>query len=110
MLRLLTVRISGFLTFNIHMIQMADARIILVWSFGMLLVELVTLRKPYPGMTADERAGLIKDGTLPPNIPPESPFKELIAKCCAVTPASRPTATQLMELCAPHVPAYLLQA
>jgi hypothetical protein len=61
-------------------------------------------------MSGDDRATMVKEGMLPANIPPESPFMGLIGKCCAVNPANRPTASQLIELCKPHVPAYLLEA
>ncbi|XP_017774543.1 PREDICTED: proto-oncogene tyrosine-protein kinase Src-like [Nicrophorus vespilloides] len=64
-----------------------------VWSFGILLTELVTYgRIPYPGMTNAEVLHQVEHGyrmPAPPNCP--SPLYEIMIECWHRDPLKRPT-------------------
>lgn len=66
-----------------------------VWSVGMLLVELVTLRAPYAGLGAEELKTALAVGSFPPNIPPTSLLLPFIQQCLQVDPTARPSASAL---------------
>ena len=53
-----------------------------VWSFGMFIVELITLDAPYAGLAEAEYARLISRGILPPNLP-SVPLAPPCACACA---------------------------
>jgi len=71
-----------------------------VWSFGMVLVELITLAPPYDGQPREATCANIRAG-IPPRFPrPEHPLGqkivELIESCLQLDPEKRPTAEQLI--------------
>ncbi|XP_076457559.1 uncharacterized protein LOC143291544 [Babylonia areolata] len=64
-----------------------------VWSFGILLWELVTLgASPYPGSTGKAVIDLVTSGTRP-EIPPQcrGELADIMSSCWAMTPEARPT-------------------
>lgn len=69
-----------------------------MWSFGMFIVELITLDAPYAGLAEGEYARLISRGILPPNLPSvkENKGVELVIKCCNLNPALRPSARDVV--------------
>uniref|UniRef100_A0AC34R5M3 Protein kinase domain-containing protein n=1 Tax=Panagrolaimus sp. JU765 TaxID=591449 RepID=A0AC34R5M3_9BILA len=64
-----------------------------VWSYGILLTELVTFgRIPYPGMTNAEVLQKVEQGyrmPCPPNCPPQ--LYEIMQQCWHKDPEKRPT-------------------
>jgi hypothetical protein len=70
-----------------------------MWSVGMFLVELVSLRAPYAGLPEDEVRAAIAEGRFPPNVPPTSPFLPIIQQCLQVDASKRPTAKDLAATC-----------
>ena len=73
-----------------------------VWSFGMLLFEMVTGWPPFRALGMPELLKCLiarARPPMPPSIP--SPVADLIAECCADEAADRPTARALLaKLCA----------
>lgn len=71
-----------------------------VWSFGVLLYEIVTKGQvPYPGMANREVVEQIERGyrmAQPPNCP--NPLYELMLKCWDKDPSCRPTFEHLFHL------------
>jgi serine/threonine protein kinase len=57
-------------------------RACVVWSFGMFIVELITLDAPYAGLAEGEYARLISHGILPPNLPSVRAVVR-VCVCCA---------------------------
>mmetsp|Transcript_13026 Transcript_13026/g.17666 ORF Transcript_13026/g.17666 Transcript_13026/m.17666 type:complete len:267 (-) Transcript_13026:39-839(-) len=80
-----------------------------IWSFGMVLYEILTLELPYGHLKLQEAAQLISQGTPPPIPvtagafpPPETidqykPILELIELCSIADPELRPTAVELHD-------------
>eukprot|EP01065_Artemidia_motanka_P033382 TRINITY_DN4037_c0_g1_i1.p1 TRINITY_DN4037_c0_g1~~TRINITY_DN4037_c0_g1_i1.p1 ORF type:complete len:948 (+),score=205.10 TRINITY_DN4037_c0_g1_i1:78-2921(+) len=70
-----------------------------VWSFGMVCVELLTLRNPYNENGGDwsRTRTLILRG-VPPQIPPTAPqrMRELVSLCVRLRPDDRPSTRDLM--------------
>ncbi|KAJ8925385.1 hypothetical protein NQ315_009216 [Exocentrus adspersus] len=70
-----------------------------VWSFGILLWEIVTLGStPYPGLSTGELLVLLKDGyrmKKPSNCSDE--LYLIMSKCWKATPKERPTFTELRK-------------
>jgi serine/threonine protein kinase len=84
-----------------------------VWSFGCLLLELVTGRVPYSSMDTLDVYSRVKDGKLSPATSKEdasemsnSPeyISELIRSCCKYDPAKRPSFAEIVEFLLEHVP------
>jgi len=71
-----------------------------IWSFGMVLVELVTLAPPYSGMCKDVALWHIKTGNLPVLPKEETICMQriigIIKDCLQVDPEKRPAAEQLV--------------
>ena len=72
-----------------------------IWSYGMFLIELLTLEAPYHNKTEQEMVNLILKGILPDSIPKTSRAVDLIKKCCSLDPANRPTAAEILSLLNP---------
>lgn len=72
-----------------------------IYSFGVLLWELLTLSEPYKGMTQDQMVlNILEKGTRP-EIPPNSgPSKliELIKRCWSENPIDRPSFQQITNI------------
>ncbi|RLN20161.1 hypothetical protein BBJ28_00015130 [Nothophytophthora sp. Chile5] len=77
-----------------------------VYSFGVILTELDTCRRPYSdGLPTDSNrkrsntriAVLVSAGALRPSLAPDCPrsVRDLVAKCLDVDPSKRPSALQL---------------
>jgi len=71
-----------------------------IWSFGMVLVEMVTLNPPYYGMSTTEATQNIRNGVLPslevnPNI--DESISNLIYSCLKKVPSERPSATDILN-------------
>ena len=79
-----------------------------LWSFGVILYELMTNKLPFEATTLDksseaarnEVTSLILEGTLPEDIEViERPYREIIIYCLEVNPGERiKSAAQLLEL------------
>eukprot|EP01120_Amphizonella_sp_Union-15-10_P016313 TRINITY_DN8559_c0_g1_i1.p1 TRINITY_DN8559_c0_g1~~TRINITY_DN8559_c0_g1_i1.p1 ORF type:complete len:174 (-),score=34.20 TRINITY_DN8559_c0_g1_i1:99-620(-) len=77
-----------------------------VWSMGMLILELLTLKKPYHELAKDKIEENIKEGKLPivtPNAQEESAYT-LFKKCCALNPLERPNAKEILTVCLDNMP------
>ncbi|KAL6072453.1 Protein kinase domain-containing protein [Balamuthia mandrillaris] len=83
--------------------QMVDNEKADIWSFGMFLMELVTLDAPYAGLPEQEYLSMIKRGELPPNVPSadHSPTIQLARRCCQMDPQSRPSAKDILTFLSP---------
>lgn len=72
-----------------------------VWSFGVVLWELVTLgASPYPGMSSYEVVGFLQDGYRMPR--PKHASTEIYAlmmECWSVSPGRRPPFNDISERC-----------
>jgi serine/threonine protein kinase len=64
-----------------------------VWSFGIVVYEIVAQQEPYTGMNIFEVAVAIRDRGLTPKIPDECPQKlrQLMEMCWQKEPNLRPT-------------------
>jgi len=73
-----------------------------IWSFGMLLFEMVALKQPYHTIPPMQVPTYIVKGTLPefPNEPNKQfePIIEIMKLCLVVEPSLRPTATALNKM------------
>ena len=69
-----------------------------VFSFGMILYEMATLRKPYPNMEPVDIVKAISFGTRPP-IPGTVPagMKTLIERCWDGNPSQRPLFSEILS-------------
>lgn len=76
-----------------------------IWSFGLTLVECVTLELPFPGVTALDTKQIILSGTAPAfdiadtqrRKPEYLPVLDIIQRCLTRDAVARPTAAQLLE-------------
>jgi serine/threonine protein kinase len=81
-----------------------------VWSFGSLLVELVTGGSPFPGMDLVSVAGQVRDGRataltyLPPDINAPSWIMELMQACFAFYDRDRPSFDDVVAFLTSHAP------
>lgn len=69
-----------------------------VYTFGMILYELGTKRKPFEGLNVMQIAGMVLAGERP-ELPASMPqgMKDLITKCWAQNPADRPSVQYIIE-------------
>eukprot|EP00759_Apiculatamorpha_spiralis_P032149 PhF_6_TR33689/c0_g1_i2/m.49380 len=70
-----------------------------MWSYGMVLVELLTLRNPYHENGGDwaKTKSMILAG-IPPKLPPSCPqkMKEIVLRCLQLVPEARPTSQEVI--------------
>ncbi|KAL6838686.1 hypothetical protein ACP4OV_031400 [Aristida adscensionis] len=71
-----------------------------VYSFGLLLWEMVSGRIPYENLTPFQVAYAVANRNLKPTIPPECPsaLRPLIEQCCALQPDKRPDFWQIVKV------------
>ncbi|KAL6627240.1 hypothetical protein ACP70R_030966 [Stipagrostis hirtigluma subsp. patula] len=71
-----------------------------VYSFGLLLWEMVSGRIPYENLTPLQVAYAVANRNLKPTLPPECPaaLRPLIERCCALQPDKRPDFWQIVEV------------
>lgn len=71
-----------------------------VWSFGVLISEMVCRAEPYPGMDLLDVAIGIKSRQLRPSLPAGAPIQlqELTARCWAFEPDERPSMAHVFDL------------
>jgi len=74
-----------------------------IWSYGMFLVELVTTKRPYQDIDEEKTEEAIKEARIP-DLPDDTPFAAIIRKCCSLNPTDRPSAGDIISLCADNVP------
>lgn len=67
-----------------------------IYSFGVVLWEISTLKYPYEGMEKKEVLMSVKRGDRLP-IPDECIFQNLIQQCWLPDPSQRPSAIQLLD-------------
>jgi serine/threonine protein kinase len=67
-----------------------------VWSFGMLILEMLTYQDPYAGLTLLQTADAVRAGTVP-SIPDSTPryLKDVLMGCWQFNAAQRPTFAQI---------------
>eukprot|EP00026_Physarum_polycephalum_P002161 Phypoly_transcript_02166.p1 GENE.Phypoly_transcript_02166~~Phypoly_transcript_02166.p1 ORF type:complete len:914 (+),score=232.60 Phypoly_transcript_02166:171-2912(+) len=72
-----------------------------IWSFGMVLVEMVTLNPPYYGISTQEATQHIRNGT-PPSLEANQNIEEsisnLIYSCLKKVPSERPSANDILSI------------
>jgi len=80
--------------------QKAYNRKVDVYSFGLLLWEMVSGRIPYENLTPFQVAYAVANRNLRPTIPPECPsaLRSLIEQCCALQPNKRPDFWQIVKV------------
>ncbi|XP_062216158.1 uncharacterized protein LOC133916460 [Phragmites australis] len=80
--------------------QKAYNRKVDVYSFGLLLWEMVSGRIPYENLTPFQVAYAVANRNLKPTIHPECPpaLRPLIEQCCALQPDKRPDFWQIVEV------------
>ncbi|TVU22760.1 hypothetical protein EJB05_32478 [Eragrostis curvula] len=80
--------------------QKAYNRKVDVYSFGLLLWEMVSGRIPYENLTPYQVAYAVANRNMKPTIPPECPsaLRPLIEQCCALQPDKRPDFWQIVKV------------
>ncbi|GJN06371.1 hypothetical protein PR202_ga24094 [Eleusine coracana subsp. coracana] len=80
--------------------QKAYNRKVDVYSFGLLIWEMVSGRIPYENLTPFQVAYAVANRNLKPTIPPECPsaLRPLIEQCCALQPDKRPDFWQIVKV------------
>jgi tRNA A-37 threonylcarbamoyl transferase component Bud32 len=71
-----------------------------IWTFGVVLYEIVARQAPYEGENIMEVALQIRDSGLHPTIPKECPplFREIMERCWNLDPTLRPTASDICQI------------
>ena len=69
-----------------------------IWTFGVVLYEIVARQAPYEGENIMEVALQIRDSGLHPTIPKECPplFREIMERCWNLDPTLRPVSVPLI--------------
>jgi serine/threonine protein kinase len=71
-----------------------------VWSFGMVLVEMLTFKAPYHNVPILQIPDMVQKGIIPnvpENLPAEmAPIISIVKRCLQLEPSVRPTAAQLV--------------
>ncbi len=74
----------------------------LVWSFGMLLFEMVALKQPYHSVPPMQVSALVIKGVLPEfpaePAPEYKPIIDIMKVCLILEPQARPTAAMLSKM------------
>lgn len=80
--------------------QKAYKRKVDVYSFGLLMWEMVSGRIPYENLTPFQVAYAVANRNLRPTISPECPsaLRPLIEQCCALQPDKRPDFWQIVKV------------
>ena len=81
--------------------------LLLVWSLGMLLTELVNLETPYSNKSNEEKLRNISAGTLPPLL--DDKYKEFVEFCCKLQPNDRPSIEDVLKKIEEYIPQFLVQ-
>jgi len=68
-----------------------------VWSYGVLVVEIMTQGDPYPQIQSLQVAAQVSKGNLRPTLPDSAPseYCELVSNCCEFNPQNRPSFEQI---------------
>jgi len=71
-----------------------------VYSYGIVLWELITAQEPYSGMESMEVAYAAAERGLRPSIPTVCPegYAELMQRCWSDNPENRPDFTEVLEI------------
>eukprot|EP01102_Stenamoeba_stenopodia_P010693 TRINITY_DN324_c0_g3_i1.p1 TRINITY_DN324_c0_g3~~TRINITY_DN324_c0_g3_i1.p1 ORF type:complete len:1230 (-),score=275.04 TRINITY_DN324_c0_g3_i1:2625-5846(-) len=70
-----------------------------VYSYGVLLWEMITRKKPFEGLSPAQALKVVKEKNARPPIPPHCPhfFRELMESCWHVDPTERPNFPKIVE-------------
>lgn len=71
-----------------------------VWSFGMVLYEMITLQIPYHEVDIFSVKKVILSKKIPsvPEVPTLKLFTDLIRRCVCIDPSERPSAAQALQI------------
>lgn len=71
-----------------------------VWSFGVVIIEIVTREKPYPTIEASQVAIKVSKRMLKPSLPEFAPTKlvTLVDLCTQYDPQARPEFSKIVEM------------
>jgi len=75
-----------------------------IWSFGMIIYEMMTLKRPYEDIRVNQISDLVEKGKLP-YFPEEldekySPLLTFCKKCLSLNPNDRPSVKRCKEILA----------
>ncbi len=70
-----------------------------MWSFGVLMYEVVAQQEPHTNADPIEIGRLIRDNGVTPVIPEDCPIKlaDIMRSCWKVNPSERPTVELIIE-------------
>jgi len=72
-----------------------------IWSFGMVLVEMITLRAPYLGVPQQQALQNVRNGVLPDihvaGAPKDEDLEQLVISCLKRNPSERLSANQILQ-------------
>lgn len=71
-----------------------------VYSYGVVLWEMITRKRPFEGLPAVQALRLVKENNARPSIPQHCPpfFRELMEACWHADPNSRPSFPKIVEM------------
>lgn len=78
-------------------VQNYDAAKSDIWSFGMFLVELLTLDAPYALDAPAKRVQMIKSRELPSNLVVHPHLTPILDSCARIDPAVRPSSQEILD-------------